>query len=46
LLPFVALWQQNAVYVIPAALRNFRPAEQSPVWNVATWTLAAPGEKR
>jgi peptide/nickel transport system substrate-binding protein len=38
-LPFVALWQQNAVYVIPAGLRGFHPAAQSPLWNVGSWSL-------
>ncbi|HZO93210.1 MAG TPA: peptide ABC transporter substrate-binding protein [Candidatus Baltobacteraceae bacterium] len=40
-LPSVSLWQQNAVYVVPATLREFRPAEESPVWNVGTWRFDA-----
>lgn len=39
-LPEVPLWQENAVYVVPAALREFRPAAESPVWNVGRWTFA------
>ncbi len=38
-LPSIPLWQQNAVYVVPVSLRNFRPAAESPVWNVGRWTL-------
>jgi ABC-type transport system substrate-binding protein len=39
-LPSIPLWQQDAVYVVPASLRDFRPAAESPVWNVGRWTLA------
>ncbi len=35
------LWQQNAIYVIPNGVHGFRPAEDSPVWNIADWTLDA-----
>nr|MDQ6933126.1 ABC transporter substrate-binding protein [Candidatus Eremiobacteraeota bacterium] len=40
-LPSLALWQQNAIYVIPSGLHGFRPAEDSPVWNIADWTMDA-----
>ncbi len=39
LLPYLALWQRNAVFVTPKELRGFRPSPESPLWNVATWTL-------
>jgi ABC-type transport system substrate-binding protein len=41
-LPSIPLWQENAVYVVPASLRNFRPAAESPVWNVGRWAIAPP----
>ncbi len=44
--PFVALWQQNAVYVVPKTLQGFRPSEQSAVWNVASWSLTAAPEPK
>jgi len=37
-LPVLPLWQQNSVDIIPPGLRNFRPAEESPVWNAARWS--------
>ena len=39
--PFVALYQTNAVNVIPATLRGFKSSPLSPYWNVAQWTLDA-----
>jgi len=41
-LPFVALWQLNAIYVVPTELRGFRPSLQTAFWNVGTWNLGAP----
>ncbi len=40
-LPFVALYQTNAVHVIPANLQGFRGSSLSPFWNVGQWTLHA-----
>jgi peptide/nickel transport system substrate-binding protein len=39
LLPFVALWSDNAIYIVPDTLRGFRPSPVSPYWNVAQWSL-------
>ncbi len=40
-LPSIPLWQQNAVYVVPATLHGFRPAEESPDWNIGSWRFGA-----
>jgi peptide/nickel transport system substrate-binding protein len=40
-LPLVALWRENAVHVVPAALRSFRPGATSALWNVGSWSLDA-----
>ena len=39
--PFVALYQTNAVDVIPTTLHGFKSSSLSPYWNVAQWTLDA-----
>ena len=39
--PFVALYQTNAVHVIPRRLHGFRGSSLSPFWNVAQWRLDA-----
>ena len=39
--PFVALYQTNAVDIIPANLTGFRSSSLSPLWNVARWELDA-----
>lgn len=37
--PSIPLFQQNAVYVVPAALREFRPSLQSATWNAGRWAM-------
>ena len=39
LMPQVALWADNAIYVVPSNLRGFRPSPTSPYWNVWQWRL-------
>ncbi|MBC5799810.1 MAG: peptide ABC transporter substrate-binding protein [Candidatus Eremiobacteraeota bacterium] len=39
-LPFVPLYQTNAVDVFPNDLHGFRSSALSPFWNVADWTLS------
>lgn len=42
--PFVALYQTDAVDVIPASLHGFKGSSLSPFWNVAQWRLGAKAE--
>ena len=39
--PFVALYQTDAVDVIPATLHGFKSSSLSPYWNVARWSFDA-----
>ncbi len=41
LLPFVSLWSQNAIYVVPRGLQGFRPQfTAGPYWNAWQWSLS------
>lgn len=40
LVPFVPLWSQNAIYVVPGALQGFRPQfTAGPYWNAWQWSF-------
>ncbi len=38
--PFVPMWQINAIYVCPSSMRGLRPSAYSAFWNAGQWTLS------
>jgi len=43
-IPFAALYQADAVDLIPARLHGFKSSSLSPFWNVVQWRLDAKAE--
>ena len=37
--PLLALWADNAIYVVPSNLSGFDPSPTSPYWNIWQWRL-------